>query len=147
MPWSSFPIRTVIRMSVCLAASLAGTVSFGATASRPQVPAQLLDRAAFLCDNCFFGASDYYYCFAVDNKVLIGYQRAPVLNWRDKSKNYLTGFPPRMGGVERARPDRADQLRRQAYLGRPRGPGPKKQDSGRTSGEWPCGPAARTANK
>jgi hypothetical protein len=81
-------------MSVCVAASLAAPIMFGATAGRQQVPAQLLDRAEFLCDNCFFGASDYYYCFAADDRILIGYQKAPVLNWRDKSKNYLTAAHP-----------------------------------------------------
>jgi hypothetical protein len=82
--------RSVIRTSVCVAASLAAPVSFGAAAGRQQVQAQLLDQAEFLCANCFFGPSDYYYCFAADNKILIGYQRTPVLNWRDQSKNYLT---------------------------------------------------------
>jgi hypothetical protein len=83
-------IRSAIRTSVFLACSLAAPVSFGAAADRPQVPAQLVDHAEFLCANCFFGASDYYFCFAADDKILIGYQRTPVLNWRDKSKNYLT---------------------------------------------------------
>lgn len=81
--------RSLIRMSLCLAATLAPT-SFGAVPARPQVQAQLLDHAELLCANCFFGPSDYYYCFATDNKVLIGYQRTPVLNWRDDSKNYFT---------------------------------------------------------
>ena len=85
-----------------MAASLAAPILFGATARRQQVPAQLLDRAEFLCDNCFFGASDYYYCFAADNKILVGYQKAPVLNWRDKSKNYLTAAYP--GWAEWAAP-------------------------------------------
>jgi len=83
-------IRPVIRKSVCVAVSLAAPVSFGAPADRQQVQAQLLDHAEFLCANCFFGASDYYYCFEADNKILIGYQKTPVLNWRDESKNYLT---------------------------------------------------------
>jgi hypothetical protein len=74
-----------------VAASLAASVSFGASADRQQVQAQLLDRAEFLCANCLFGASDYYYCFETDNKILVGYQKTPVLNWRDESKNYLTG--------------------------------------------------------
>ena len=87
-------VRSVIWTSVCLAASLAAPVSFGAAADRQQAQAQLLDHAEFLCANCFFGASDYYYCFAADNKVLIGYQKTPVLNWQDKSKNYLTGVHP-----------------------------------------------------
>lgn len=74
-----------------MAALLAAPVSFGAQADRQQVQAQLLDHAELLCANCFFGASDYYYCFEADNKVLIGYQKTPVLNWRDESKNYLAG--------------------------------------------------------
>jgi hypothetical protein len=87
---SSSYIRSVVRTSVCVAASLAAPICFGAAADRQQVQALLLDHAEFLCANCFFGASDYYYCFAADNKVLIGYQKTPVLNWRDQSKNYLT---------------------------------------------------------
>jgi hypothetical protein len=87
-------IRSVVRTSVCLATALAAAVSFGAAADRQQAQAQLLDRAEFLCDNCFFGASDYYYCFAADDKILIGYQRTPVLNWQDKSKNYLAPVHP-----------------------------------------------------
>jgi hypothetical protein len=84
-------IRSVIRTSVCVAALLAALVSFGAVAGRQQVQAQVLDHAEFLCANCLFGASDYYYCFAADNnKLLIGYQRTRVLNWQDQSKNYLT---------------------------------------------------------
>jgi len=77
-----------------VAASLAAPVSFGAAAGRQQVQAQLLDRAEILCANCFFGPSDYYYCFAADDKILIGYQKTPVLNWRDNSKNYLTTVHP-----------------------------------------------------
>ena len=87
-------IRSVIRTSVCVAASLAAPVSFGAAGGRQQASAQLLDRAEFLCANCFFGPSDYYYCFAADNKILVGYQKAPVLNWGDKSKNYLAVVHP-----------------------------------------------------
>jgi hypothetical protein len=84
-------MRSVIRTSVYVAALLAAPVSFGADVDRQQVQAQVLDHAEFLCANCLLGASDYYYCFAVDNKILIGYQRTRVLNWQDETKNYLTG--------------------------------------------------------
>ena len=87
-------IRSVIRTSVCVAVSLAAPVTFGAEAGRQQAQAQLLDHAEILCANCFFGPSDYYYCFEADNQVLVGYQKTPVLNWQDKSKNYLTGVHP-----------------------------------------------------
>jgi hypothetical protein len=87
-------IRSVFRASVCAALSLAAPFSAGAQADRQQVEAQLLDHAEFLCANCFFGPSEYYYCFAADNKILVGYQKTPVFNWEDKSKNYLTKVHP-----------------------------------------------------
>jgi hypothetical protein len=87
-------IRSAVWTSVCVAASLVVPLSFGAEPVRQQAQAELLDRAAFLCDNCFFGASDYYYCFAADHQILIGYQRTPVLNYQDKSKNYLAPAHP-----------------------------------------------------
>jgi hypothetical protein len=68
--------------------------SICADAGRVQAQAQLLDHAEYLCDNCFFGASKYYYCFAADSKILIGYQKAPVLNYQDQSKNYLAPVHP-----------------------------------------------------
>ena len=80
-----FGFRTLIVIS-----ALAAPALFGAAGERQQAQAQLLDHAEALCDNCFFGPSYYYYCFAADNKVLIGYQRTQILNWEDKSKNYLT---------------------------------------------------------
>jgi hypothetical protein len=77
-----------------MAVVLAAPVSFSLAADRPQVQAQLLDHTEFLCANCVFGASDYYYCFAVDNKILTGYQRIRVMNWEDKSKNFLASAIP-----------------------------------------------------
>src|SRR4051812_5914923 len=55
----------------------------------PQVQAKVLDHNAFLCSNCFFGPSTYYYCFQADNKILIGYQKTPTLNWKDSASNDL----------------------------------------------------------
>lgn len=55
-----------------------------------EVHAKLLDSNQLLCTNCFFGASKYYYCFEADQKVLIGYQKVPVLNWQDPASNDLT---------------------------------------------------------
>lgn len=80
----SFLTRTSI-----LAASMVAVVSFGAAADREQVQARLLDQAELQCSNCFFAPSDYYFCFATDDKVLIGYQSVPVINWEDPSKNFL----------------------------------------------------------
>lgn len=54
----------------------------------------MLDHAEFLCSNCFFGASDYYYCLAADNKILIAHQKMPVLNYEDQTKNRLAPVHP-----------------------------------------------------
>jgi hypothetical protein len=77
-------------IAVCVALSLAAPFSFGTEPAKVAAQARLVDHAEILCDNCAFGPSDYYYCFAVDNQMLIARQRTPVLNWRDSSKNYLT---------------------------------------------------------
>src|ERR1700743_2626798 len=63
--------------------------AFGAAPDRPQVQAKVLDHNAFLCSNCFFGAHTYYYCFEADNKILIGYQKTPTINWQDDASNDL----------------------------------------------------------
>jgi len=52
--------------------------------------AQVLDHGEYPCANCFFGNADYYFCFQADNKVLIGHEKVPTLNWRDTSKDYMT---------------------------------------------------------
>lgn len=82
-------LGSLVRMSACVAALLGAPAIYGA-ADRQQVQAKLLDHAELLCDNCFFGPSYYYYCFEADNKIMIGYQKTRVLNWEDKSRNYLT---------------------------------------------------------
>ena len=64
--------------------------ALAAAPDKPQVQAQLLDSNQYLCNNCFFGASKYYYCFEADKKILIGYQKTPVLNWKDPASNDLT---------------------------------------------------------
>ena len=74
---------------------MAAPFCFGADAPRQQAQAQFLDHAEFLCADCFFGPSKYYYCFAAGNTVLVGYQRTPVMNYQDQSKNYLTKVRPR----------------------------------------------------
>ena len=64
--------------------------ALAATPDKPQVQGQLLDHNEYLCSNCFFGASTYYYCFEADKKILIGYQKIPTLNWKDSASNDLT---------------------------------------------------------
>jgi hypothetical protein len=79
-----------LRLFAFILVAAAVPVSFGAAADRQQVQAQVLDQNRYLCDNCFFGPSTYYFCFAAGNKVLIGRQKVPVLNWRNDDKNYFT---------------------------------------------------------
>src|SRR5215469_16732526 len=76
------------------AALISPPSSFGADTARVQAQAQLLDHAEYLCANCFFGASKFYYCFAAGDKILIGYQKTPVMNFQDDSKNYLSPVHP-----------------------------------------------------
>jgi hypothetical protein len=79
-----------ISIFTVLFAAFTVPVSFGAAADRQQVQAQVLDQNEYPCSNCFFGPSDYYFCFAAGNKVLIGRQRIPTLNWVDDTKNSFT---------------------------------------------------------
>jgi len=60
---------------VCLALALSSAVSFGASADAPKVQATLLDHSEYLCKNCLFGMSDYYFCFNANDKILVGYER------------------------------------------------------------------------
>ena len=81
-------LRAPVRIAVLLAAWI--PVAAAADAAPAQAQAQLLDHAEFLCANCFFGPSDYHYCFAAGNTILTGHRKTPVMNWRDETKNYLT---------------------------------------------------------
>ena len=66
---------------------------FAAVAAAPdkqEAKAQLLDQNQYLCSNCFFGASTYYFCFEAGDKILIGYQKIPTINWKDSASNDLT---------------------------------------------------------
>jgi hypothetical protein len=69
----------------CLLPSL-----FGKAPDTPTVQGKLLDQNEYSCSNCFFGASTHYFCFEADNKVLIGYEKIPTMNWRDPDTNWLT---------------------------------------------------------
>jgi hypothetical protein len=69
--------------------ALVASAVFAAAPQTPPVEAQLLDHSEYRCKNCFFGSSRYYYCFAAGDKILIGYQKTPELNWKDHSSNLL----------------------------------------------------------
>jgi hypothetical protein len=54
-------------------------------------PAQavLLDHAEYLCKNCFLGNSDYYFCFDVKSKIMIGHEKIRVQTRRVLPDNLL----------------------------------------------------------
>jgi hypothetical protein len=87
-------VRVLIRTSACVAVSLAASAAFAADDAPQPAQAQLLDQAKYLCTNCFFGTTRYYYCFEADKQILVGYQKTRVLNWEDNTKNYLTSVNP-----------------------------------------------------
>jgi len=79
----------LLRLTVFAAIAAAVPATFGAAADRKEGQATLLEQNSYPCNNCLFGASDYYFCFAVDNKVLIAHDKIPTFNWVDSNKNYL----------------------------------------------------------
>lgn len=72
-----------------LLTAFAGALSAKSPES-PQVQAQVLDHNGYPCNNCFFGNNTNYYCFEAGNRILIGYQKTPTMNWKDENKNDLT---------------------------------------------------------
>jgi hypothetical protein len=82
-------IRSSIAILICAGTLLAAPIPFKKARPRTQAQAQVLDRAEFLCSNCFFAPSDYYFCFDAGNQIFVAYQRIPVINWHDKTKNDL----------------------------------------------------------
>jgi hypothetical protein len=79
------------RAALCLfLAALSVPASFGKKADRKTASATILDHNSYICGNCFFGTSDYYYCFDIGDKILIGYQKIPALSWKEHDTNLLT---------------------------------------------------------
>ena len=70
---------------IFLATALAVS-SWAADKSPAQVPAQVqavvLDHNQFLCTNCLFGISDYYFCFEANDKILIGHDKVRTQTWQ-----------------------------------------------------------------
>jgi hypothetical protein len=77
-----------------IAIALVIPASFGVAANKEadakSTQAQLLDHAEYPCSGCFFGASEYYFCFKADNKIIIAREKIPTMNYMDPDKNYLT---------------------------------------------------------
>ena len=71
------------RVVLGLVLTFAGSTVAGAADKPPSekkepeagTQAILLDHAEYMCDNCLFGNSDYYFCFDVNSKILIGHEK------------------------------------------------------------------------
>jgi len=77
--------------------ALVAPASFGKQAERKSASATILDHNSYICANCFFGTSDYYYCFDAGDKILIGYQKIPSINWKEHDTNLLTRVGKKRG--------------------------------------------------
>ena len=73
------PGRVVLGCALLVAAS-----TMAAAADKPpsdkkepaaQTQAILLDHSEYMCNNCLFGNSDYYFCFDVNSKIVIGHEK------------------------------------------------------------------------
>jgi hypothetical protein len=80
---------TPIRFLALFAVAAATSAVFGADAKREEAQAQILEQEKFPCVNCFFGPSQYYFCFSANDKVILAYDSIPTFNWTDGSKNYF----------------------------------------------------------
>ncbi|HTA45643.1 MAG TPA: hypothetical protein VK789_24515 [Bryobacteraceae bacterium] len=81
------PVRLSLVFALC---AVPVSLCLAAAADKTQVQAKVLDQNQYACASCFFGQSTYYFCFEADNKVLIGYEKIPTMNWIDPNKNWLT---------------------------------------------------------
>jgi hypothetical protein len=70
-----------------LVLTLAAAVTVGAKGPKAEdaqkAEATLLDHSEYPCRNCFLGNSDYYFCFDVNSKILIGHEKIRVQTRRD----------------------------------------------------------------
>ncbi len=94
----------------------AAQVASAATPDKPEVQAQLLDHNEYLCDNCLFGSSSYYYCFEADNKILIGYQKVPVDQLERSGSQPSDKGSQVVAAVDVRRTKNSAPLRRQKHL-------------------------------
>jgi hypothetical protein len=75
-----------------LVLTLAGSIVAGAADKKEPAPptqAVLLDHAEYICSNCLFGNSDYYFCFDVNSKILIGHEKIRTQTWMKAPENLL----------------------------------------------------------
>jgi hypothetical protein len=68
--------------------------TFGATADKAvsesaTIQAVLLDHNEFLCSNCLFGMSDYYFCFDANDRILLGHEKVRGQTWKQSPVDLL----------------------------------------------------------
>jgi|SRR5579871_2678542 len=80
---------TLICVSTALALAAAAPFVFAASAERKEAQARILEQTSIPCSNCFFGRSEYYFCFAADNKILLAQDKIPTFNWHDNRRNFF----------------------------------------------------------
>lgn len=73
--------------------TLAGATVAGAADKKdrgPETQAVLLDHSEYMCENCLLGNSDYYFCFDVNSKILIGHEKIRTQTWQKAPHDLLT---------------------------------------------------------
>jgi hypothetical protein len=84
--------RAVLGLILNLAGStIAGAVDKKVDTKEPasRTEAVLLDRAEYMCKNCLFGNSDYYFCFDANSKILIGHEKIRTQTRKKAPDNLL----------------------------------------------------------
>jgi hypothetical protein len=83
------PLRLTIVVTALLTVSLTVESKDKKREASTQAQAVLLDHSEYLCKNCFLGNSDYYFCFDVNSKILIGHEKVRVQTRRQTPDNLL----------------------------------------------------------
>ncbi|MES1260334.1 MAG: hypothetical protein ABUS49_01265 [Acidobacteriota bacterium] len=83
------PLRLTVVLTALLTISLTAESKDKKKEESTQAQAVLLDHSEYLCKNCFLGNSDYYFCFDVNSKILIGHEKVRVQTRRKTPDNLL----------------------------------------------------------
>lgn len=77
-------------LTVLVAGAVFGPAVLAAPpADHKEAQAKILEQEKYPCENCFFGGTDYFFCFEADNQVLVAHDKIPTMNWTDPNKNYF----------------------------------------------------------
>ena len=88
-----FMNRSGLRAVLAVTFALVAPLSFGASADKGPPPvsasAIMLDHNEYPCSNCLFGIADYYFCFDVNSKILIGHDKVRTQKWWQHDPTWL----------------------------------------------------------